>query len=241
MKQAVTITKLYVRRSASFRLRIENFTAASGSITCISGPNGSGKSTLMECLVGLTLPTVGTVVVNGKDSRSSLRQIRASVGYIPDDEEWFIKELSAREYFDLLVDIYERAGIHHDLVAAWHELARRLMFTTFDTPIQDLSHGNKKKVQIIAALMQQPPVIVVDEIRNGLDPLAIKQAEHLLQEYATKGACIIATTHDLWWAERIADSVAILVNGSLRYHQDTQKMLGNYGSLENLFIELTRQ
>lgn len=238
MKKIVQIENLYLRRSATFRLKVASCTALPGTITCITGPNGGGKSTLIEAIVGLLQPDIGTVLIDGHNLRQKLREARAKIGYVPDDEEWFIKELCAREYFALLADIYSRAGVTGNLAKAWQSLAEYLCFTNLDVPIQELSHGNKKKVQIIAALMHDPPLIIVDEIRNGLDPIAIASTEKLLKDRAHNGVCIIAATHDLWWAERIADSVLILAGGNVLVQSAVTDIRQQHGSLETLFMKL---
>jgi ABC-2 type transport system ATP-binding protein len=118
------------------------------------------------------------------------------------------------------------------------QLSRMLHFSAFEQPLESLSHGNKKKVQIIAALLHEPKVIVLDELRNGLDPLAIIAAEELVRSEASRGACIVAATHDLWWAQRIATETLLLIDGKVAYHENTDRMLEQYGSLETLFIQL---
>jgi ABC-type multidrug transport system ATPase subunit len=166
---------------------------------------------------------------------NDIRSIKAHIGFIPDDENWFISELCATEYFELLARIYSEAGATASMPSNVIGYATSLGFTAFKTPLRMLSHGNKKKVQLIAGLMHEPSVVIVDELRNGLDPLAILAAEELILQQAARGACIIAATHDLWWAERIAQEVAFMHNGSVLIHGDTPSLLRTYGSLESMF------
>jgi len=116
--------------------------------------------------------------------------------------------------------------------------AEALRFTAFEQVLSSLSHGNKKKVQLIAGLLHQPGIIILDELRNGLDPLAILAAERLIKDEAARGACVVAATHDLWWAERISHETMLLVDGSVAIHDRTDNLLATYGSLEHLFIKL---
>jgi ABC-2 type transport system ATP-binding protein len=186
--------------------------------------------------VGLLQPDSGSVAIHGQLVSQNLRTTKAIVGYIPDDEGWFIKELTAREYIALLAEVYAQAGVTHDTQTQAKMLARSLYFTAFDTQLQHLSHGNKKKVQLIAGLMHSPQIIIIDELRNGLDPLAIMAAEQLLQQEAKRGACIIAATHDLWWAERIASTILLLIDGTIAVQDSKRRIVKEYGSVEQLFI-----
>lgn len=231
------VNKLVAKRSDSFSLTLPKLSVAGGSVLCVAGPNGSGKTTLIECLAGLLTPTDGTITIAGQPVSHDLKAPRAVMGFVPDDEDWLIKELSAREYFRLLIDIYKDAGVRTDMSAHSKRLADRLRFTAFDQPLASLSHGNKKKVQIIAGLMHQPKLIILDELRNGLDPIAIIAAEQLVRDEAKRGACVIAATHDLWWAQRIAKEILLLVDGKPAVHLPTSRIVKKYGSVEKLFIE----
>jgi len=240
MKKSLQVKGLFVARSEDFCLKVPHLTVEPGEFLCITGPNGSGKSTFVECLCGLLSPSKGSVQLGRTSLSRNVLATKAALGYVPDDEDWFIKELSAREYFTLLKNIYWSAGVAFDMHARQSALASTLHFTAFDVPIQQLSHGNKKKVQIIAALMHKPNFIVVDEIRNGLDPLAIIATESLLRQEVDRGACVVAATHDLWWAERMADTVLMLVGGEVVMHKPIKAIRKKYRHLERAFMETVR-
>jgi len=231
----VTIKHLHVRRGANFTLQIPHLQLSAGKVLCIIGPNGSGKTTCIETLAGIVAPNAGSVSIGGRRVGPNLRAHKAMLGFIPDDENWFVQHLSAREYLQLLSSIYQEAGVKTDMPARVSILARALHFSAFDQLLDQLSHGNKKKVQLIAALMHQPKVIIVDELRNGLDPLSIIAAEDTLKAEAQRGASIIAATHDLWWAQRFADRIMLLEDGNVRVSESTRVLVGEYGSLEKMF------
>jgi ABC-2 type transport system ATP-binding protein len=234
------VANLSVSRNTTFRLTLPELHVPPGAIVCITGPNGSGKTTLMECLTGVLVPTTGTITLRGQPITNQLWTSKAAIGFAPDDEAWFVKELTAREYWRLLQRIYREAGVTADMEQNVITMANDLHFTAYDQQLVRLSHGNKKKVQLIAALMHQPALIIVDELRNGLDPLAIIAAETLLVAHAKAGASIIAATHDLWWAERIADTVVLLVDGGVAANISADAIKKQYGSLEHLFMQTVR-
>lgn len=242
MKHLLSIKQLRATRSQDFSLAIDDLRLPSGTIMCVAGPNGSGKTTLIECLVGLAQPQMGAVFVSGHRVDQHLRTTKRLVGFIPDDDSWFVKELCAREYFDLLKTIYQEVGCDPAVMEARiSRLAHCLMFTAFDQPLEQLSHGNKKKVQLIAGLMHTPKVIVVDELRNGLDPLAIIAAENIIKQEAERGVCVIAATHDLWWAERMAHRVLVLLEGRVAAYDKTAMLVATHGSLEKLLIRFASE
>jgi len=232
---SITVTNLFAWRGKTFVLHIPSLKLAAGKVLCVTGPNGSGKTTLIETLAGLVRPQTGTVLIGGTPVTNDLRATKASIGFIPDDEDWFVKNLSAREYLKLLRSIYRDAGVTSDMEARADSLATVLHFTAQDQPLERLSHGNKKKVQLIAGLMHKPAVIIVDELRNGLDPLAVMAAEDIMKAEARRGACIVAATHDLWWAQRFADRILLLIDGRVLLDQSTRSLLQQYGSLDKMF------
>jgi len=236
MNEILTVTDIKLQRGAHFNLSVPNIRMKPGAILCLTGPNGSGKTTFIHCLAGLLAVDSGTIYVDGVAVSNNLQVTKAMIGFIPDDEEWLIKELCAQEYFELLLGIYKQAGVTIDMGKRIAELGRLLSFTALLQPISSLSHGNKKKVQLIAGLMHKPALIIVDEVRNGLDPLAIIATERLLEQEAKQGAAIIAATHDLPWAERIATEVLLLIDGNVYLHEKKHN-LAKRGGLERLFLE----
>jgi len=239
MKNLLKIHNLTLQRSESFCLHLDKLRLEAGTILCVAGPNGSGKSTLVECLAGLLTGPDIDITICGRPLRDNLLDIKAAIGYIPDSESWLIKELCAQEYFKLIIETCKDFGVSEDKMRyRVQHLAKVLRFDAFLQPLDSLSHGNKKKVQIIAGLLHEPRVVIVDELRNGLDPLAIIAAESIIRSEASRGAIVVAATHDLWWAERIADEVLLLLDGKVALYQETDDLLEKYGSIENLFVQI---
>src|ERR1041384_3214154 len=108
--KSLRINKLRVQRSTQFSLSIPTLHIPQQHILCIAGPNGSGKTTFIETITGLLSPTSGQVLVNDQLMDNNVYTMRSQIGYVPDDEQWFVKELCAREYCDLLMSIYRSAG-----------------------------------------------------------------------------------------------------------------------------------
>lgn len=236
----LTVSGLCVERSQSFTLRIDKLQYKSGTIICLAGANGSGKTTFVECLVGLLSPEAGRISVRNHDIRPESTYVKRLIGFVPDDDTWIVPELTASEFFELLIKVYKKVGVKTDMNARVRYVSEQLLFTQADSLLSELSHGNKKKVQIIAALLHQPPVIVVDEVRNGLDPIVIKRVETLLVQEARRGAVIVAATHDLWWAERFARQIVFLYDGQVLLSDTKRRVVATFGSLEKSFTHLFR-
>lgn len=234
----LTINGLRVQRSKSFYLSVPFLNFLPGTVTCIVGANGSGKTTLMESIVGLAPPSEGVVKVSGNDAHLEIAEVKRAIGFIPDDDTWIIPELTATEFFELLASVHASKDRLKRIVRSAQTLAKELMFDSFNSQLGSLSHGNKKKVQIIAGLMHDPHFIVVDELRNGLDPIAILRAERILRHKQMSGTAIIAATHDLWWAERFADEVVMIRRGHIILNDYTKTIVEKYGSVESRFMEL---
>ncbi|RTK94564.1 ABC transporter ATP-binding protein [Candidatus Saccharibacteria bacterium] len=234
----MTVDELRIRRSNTFQLHVPFLRFMAGGSVCIVGANGSGKTTLVETLVGLIIPREGSVRVSGLNAHDEEVSVKRAVGYIPDDDAWLIAELTAAEFFDLLVSVHAQHTSKRLLEKRVKELANELLFESFHSQLGSLSHGNKKKVQIIAGLLHEPNFVVVDELRNGLDPIAIARAEALLRRKQIGGTSIIAATHDLWWAERFAEEIIMIRRGHVILNDYTREIVAKSGSLEARFMEV---
>lgn len=237
MRTVVHLTDIVLRRNTGFELNIPKIKAYPGAIIGITGPNGSGKTTLLKLLAGIDLPDSGQVCIDEVPIHHRLLPMQASIGFIPDDEEWLIPELTAREYFRLLAQVYSQGLDAHSSSDEAQRLASILQFTQFEQPLSSLSHGNKRKVQLIAGMMHHPKLLIIDELRNGLDPVAVIRAEKIMKEKALAGTTIIAATHDLWWTQRMSSETILLMDGTIVVHEQTEVLMQRYENLESLFME----
>lgn len=230
------IEQLVYQRSDTFRLKVDHLSVGAGELICIVGPNGSGKTTLLENLSGILLPHHGRVSLLNTPMSPNIALSKSDLGYIPDDDNWFVSELTAHEYLKLLEKVYAKAGCVVNMTRRSRQIARDLNFVLFDQPLLTLSHGNKRKVQIIAGLMHQPKGIIIDELRNGLDPLAVIAAEQIILEEVARGAAIITASHDLWWAERLAQKIVLLHEGAVSCVLRPEELRKTGQTVESVFL-----
>jgi ABC-2 type transport system ATP-binding protein len=223
-----------------------SFNVPVGQVYGLLGPNGAGKTTTIRAITGLTRPSSGTVRVAGFDVWKEPVKAKASFGYIP-DRPYLYGKLTARELLRFI------SGLHK-LERPEPEIERWLEFFGLDNFANELietySHGMKQKLTIIAALLPEPPVLIVDEPMVGLDPKAAKQARELFSAYAAKGKTVLLTTHSLPVAEAVAHRIAVLDRGQIlaegtledlqnRTNEQRSGVEGN--TLERIFFKLVEE
>lgn len=190
-----------------------DLSVASGSIYALIGPNGSGKTTLTKIVAGLVQPSDGTVTIAGVDMVQDPVQAKQSIGYIPDNPEAWGK-LTGREFLHFVGALYgmspARRAKRIDELLPVFQLAE-----IADRYFEHYSRGNRQKFSIIAALLHEPRLLLIDEPIVGLDPESVTVFEGLLREFAAAGGSVLITTHTLLVAEHIADTVGLLADGSL--------------------------
>lgn len=172
------------------------------------GPNGAGKTTTIRLLNGLLRPTSGGAEVLGKDIVTDRDQVHASIGYLPGEFVAY-RDLTARRYLNYLAEL--RGGIDW----SYAELLIKRFDLEDDRRIGDLSHGNRQKVGLIQAVMHRPPVVVLDEPTQGLDPLMQHEFLTLMREIRDEGGTVFLSSHVLDEVEAVADRVGILRQGEL--------------------------
>ena len=199
------LTKHYgeVRAVENLNLAIEP-----GEIFGFLGPNGAGKTTTMRTILDLIRPTSGKASILGFDSHDDAVEIRNHIGYVPGDLALYPK-LTGKELLTYFANL--RGGVDWSYVDA---LADRLS-SDLSRKVGELSSGNKQKVGLIQAFMNQPDVLILDEPSTGLDPLVQQQFQAMLREIAAEGRTVFLSSHTLSEVERVAHRVGIIREGEL--------------------------
>jgi Cu-processing system ATP-binding protein len=208
---------------------------ASGRVTAIVGPNSAGKTTLIKSLLGLTRIDSGLITCGGSaiDPNGNYRQ---SIGYMPQIAR-FPENLSAADLFEMMRHL--RIGAARD-----EELIERLALREhLDKPLRVLSGGTRQKVNAALAFLFAPSLLVLDEPTAGLDPVASSVVKDKVLAERAKGRTFVLTSHVMSELEELADDVAFLVEGRIRFAgsiHDLKKMTRQL-SLERAIAHVLEQ
>ena len=226
------LTKLYGEKKAvdDLSLHIE-----AGQIYGFIGHNGAGKTTTIKACCGILGFEQGEIYIAGKSIKEDPLGCKREMAYIPDNPDLY-DFMSGVKYLNFVADIYgvpqaareERIRKYAEMFELTSDLAQ---------PISAYSHGMKQKLAVIAALLHQPRLVIMDEPFVGLDPIATHKLKTIMREICDKGGAIFFSTHVLEVAEKLCDRVAIIKQGKLVRTGSMEEVKGD-GSLEQVFLEL---
>ncbi len=210
------LTKSYAGVTA---LRGLDLKVRQGEIFGFLGPNGAGKTTTIRCLLDQIRPDHGTASVLGFDAQQDPVSVQARVGYLP-GELHLEDNLSGRRILRYFSALRRRAVDR----ATANSLAERLRLD-LDTPIKNLSKGNKQKIGLIQALMHRPDLLLLDEPTSGLDPLVQQEVQAIVREAKAAGTTVFFCSHVMSEVEAVADRVGIIREGRLVEVADTAALV----------------
>ncbi|HHY08063.1 MAG TPA: ABC transporter ATP-binding protein [Corynebacteriales bacterium] len=188
-----------------------SLTVKPGEIYGFVGSNGAGKSTAMRITMGLLAKDSGTIKFGGKPIDFETRR---TIGYMPEERGLYPKETVAEQ----LIYLGQLHGMSKDAATeAMRNWTEKLSLADRrDSKVQDLSLGNQQRVQLSAALIHTPQLLILDEPFSGLDPVAVDIMVAVLREEADRGVPIIFSSHQLDLVQRLCDRVGIIAHGEMR-------------------------
>jgi Cu-processing system ATP-binding protein len=206
----ITIQGLTKRFGRQEVLRGVDLELAPGRVTAIVGPNGAGKTTLIKAILGLTRPDGGRVLFDGERVGAD-PAYRARIGYMPQIAR-FPENLTAAELLAMLEDLRGCAAPVEDPLVDRFGLAPYL-----HKPLRTLSGGTRQKVNAVAAFHFAPDFLILDEPTAGLDPVSSSVLKDHVLESRAAGRTFVLTSHIMSELEELADDVAFLLEGQVRY------------------------
>jgi len=226
------LTKEYAGRVAVDGI---SFEVAPGEIVGFLGPNGAGKSTTMRILSGYLPPTSGTATVGGKDVFRDSLEVRRQVGYMPENAPLYL-DMGVKEYLHYRgalkglrgKELRLRTGEVMDLCGVT-EVRRRL--------IGNLSKGYRQRVALADALIHSPPLLILDEPTNGLDPTQIRGVRELLRSLRPQHT-ILLSTHILSEVEQTCDRVVMIHHGRIKANDTPRNLTRSLRAAGTVYVEL---
>ena len=222
-------SKVYSVEDASFEVH-------AGEIFGFLGPNGAGKSTIIKSIVGIQQITDGHIEVCGYDVKADAVECKYNIGYVPDHYALYEK-LTGREYINYIADIYEVTMEERN-----ERLSRLLkifeMEGNIDSKIQTYSHGMKQKITIMAALVHNPKVWILDEPLTGLDPNSIYQVKECMKAHAAEGNIVFFSSHLIDIVEKLCERIAIIKHGKIQCVVDVKEIEDRGISLEKFYLDV---
>lgn len=245
MVEATNVVKQYGSVSALSGLDLK---VMPGEVYGLLGPNGAGKTTMLRIITGLTDPTSGNVRVMGYDPEVNPMEVKSAIGYVPENSMLY-ESLSPRDLFEFV------ASIRRIDQRVANERATRLaaafgLGDFYDSPIATLSMGTKQKVSVIAALLHEPPLLVLDEPLNGLDAKTSRILKDLISFHTAKNAGgVLFSTHIMEVAEVICTRIGIIYQGKIVAEGSLDELRrkatgheqGGRATLEEVFLKLTHE
>lgn len=221
-------------------LAVENvtFTLEPGQVLGYLGPNGSGKSTTVKMLTGLLEPTYGDVTYNHQNIHKDLIAFRKILGYVPEEPNLY-PHLSGEEYLEMVGTLRamsssrKRAKISSLLELFSLRPHRHVTLGSY-------SKGMRQKILLIAALMDNPDVLILDEPLSGLDVTSVLIVKSLIQALSAEGKAVFYCSHILEVVEKVCSHLIVLRKGHVLAHGPTSAVREKIGksSLEDVFLDL---
>lgn len=210
-----------------------------GEIIGYIGPNGAGKSTTVKIMLGLIEEYNGSIEIFGEDIRKGPVDYKMKIGYVPESGDIY-DNLTAREYLGFIGELY---GMEYDTAV---EKGGKLMELfgikkVYDSRINSYSKGMKQKVIIIAALLNNPDILFLDEPLSGIDANSVMVFKEVLSELVKKGKTIFYSSHIMEVVEKLSSRIILLKDGEIVADGTMESLKDQLpeGSLEEIFNKLT--
>lgn len=212
-----------------------SFNVKGGEVFGFLGPNGAGKSTIIKSIVGIQTITSGNIEICGYDVEKQSVQAKLNLGFVPDHYALY-ENLTGREYINYVADLYNVSKKERDETIE-NMVTRFQLQGAFDNQMKTYSHGMKQKIAIMAALVHNPKVWILDEPLTGLDPTSIHEVKECMKEHAEKGNIVFFSSHIIDVVEKICDKIAIIKKGKIRAAASVAELEARGMDLEQFYLD----
>ena len=218
-----------------------SFSLSAGQVLGCLGPNGSGKSTTVKMLTGLLEPTRGKVFFDGHDIQDDLVGYRKCLGYVPEEPNLY-PYLSGREYLELVGTLrgMQRSNLERKIDALLDLFS---LHAHRNASIASYSKGMRQRILLIAALMDDPKLLILDEPLSGLDVTTALVLKNLMKALGQQGRAVFYCSHVLEVVEQVCSHLLILRKGDVLAYDTTKAIQTDleHSTLEKTFMHLVEE
>ena len=193
-----------------------------GKIYGFLGPNGAGKTTTLKMLTGILTPDTGSITINGLNIVDNPNEAKKEFAFVSDDPDMFLK-LKGIEYLNFIGKVYRIPQLDFkERIFKYSKLFE--MQDVLNDRMESYSHGMRQKINVIAALIHNPKIWILDEPLTGLDPKSSHTLKEMMRVHADNGNIVLFSTHVLEVAEKICDHVFIINKGKLIFNGGLEEL-----------------
>jgi len=239
-KEIITINNLAKSFKNILAVKNISFKIYKGTIIGLLGPNGCGKSTTIGMMLGLIKPSAGTVIINGQNIEYNRTKLLGKMNFISPYIE-LPKKLSVEENLKVYGRLYGVENLNDKI----SDLMEKLNLTEFrKRKTGELSSGQKNRVSLAKALINDPEILLLDEPTASLDPDVGDYVRSFIENYAsTKGSTILLASHNMNEVERLCSEVMMMKNGEIIDRGKSNDLIHKHGrkNLEEVFLKIVRE
>ena len=200
-----------------------SFSIPTGQIVGLLGPNGAGKTTTMRMITGFLEPSAGTILIDGQNIQDNPVEVKKKIGYMPESAPLY-GEMIVKDYLE-----YIAAMQGQDPSVKVPELCRECgLKEVMSKDISELSRGNRQRVALAHALMNDPEILILDEPTSGLDPNQVEDVREIIREIG-KTKTVIISTHILSEVETLCSNIIIISDGQVVANSPTEELKAQFG------------
>lgn len=196
-----------------------NLSVRKGEVFGFIGKNGIGKSTTIDCIVGLKEQDSGSILINGHDTLEEPLLVKYDFGYVPSEPTTY-EVMSGNEYLQFIASAYEMSQASFENNYNYLVMKLGMSEADMNRKIREYSHGMKQKICLMASLIHNPKIWILDEPTVGLDIMVYETLVRMIKEFAFNGRTVFVTSHNIDMVSKLCDRVAIINDGVVQKEYD---------------------